>query len=176
MPDDVFGIAEYQGTVIGPGALNGVQTCWLRPTGNFFLLEFEDDVGTDLGWDLNFLPLPVTLGEQSYRGSNPFFVGTYEEEMGTDLGIAPFIVRFQGARAIKLIENLCDVELAGTESHIFPGSLTGWVKHPAELNSFFGDPALRPNMIRFQILFDTASPLFSTVAGITSLTISVLPD
>ena len=176
LPIDVYSIGEFIPSTTGPGKLNGAQSCWLRPDGNFFLLELLDDGVDTLGWDLTFLPNPVSLGEQSYRGDNPLYVVSFEDAVGTDLGVAPFIVRFQGARAIKTIDDLCDVSLSGEDAQVFPGSITGWVKHPAELNAFFADPALRPNMIRFQIIFDASSPIASLITGITSLTISVLPD
>ena len=175
-PIDILSIGELTPITVGPGVVNGVQSCWLRPDGNFFLLTFLDDVGDDLGWDMKILPNPPSLGEQSYRGDNDLFLAPIEDVFGSDLGSSPLVVRFQGARAIKTIENPCEIPLGGEESPIFPGSVTGWVKHPAELNTYFPDPALRPNLIRFQILFDTSQASFSALAAVTELNISVLPD
>ena len=175
-PIDVLSLGELTPITVGPGAVNGVQSCWLQPDGNFFVLNFLDDVGDELGWDMTVIPNPPSLGPQSYRGDNDLFLAPLETVFGTALGSAPLVVRFQGARAITTIEDPCDVALGGLESEIFPGSLTGWVEHPAELNTFFADPAKRPNLIRFQILFDTSQASFGALTGVTELTIQTLPD
>ena len=174
--DDIFAIAELEPVTVGPGTLNGVQSCWIRPEGNFFQLEFPEDNGDDLGWDLKLLPNPTALGEQSFRGENDLFPVSLESLLGNELGTSPLVVRFQGARAVKQIDDLCSVDLGGPDSPIFQGSLTGWVEHPAQLNDFFGDPSLRPNMIRFQIIFDRSIPIFGALTGITELTIQAIPD
>jgi len=163
--------------------MSGAQSCWFKPEGSFFLLEFledEVDAGTGEvlvpGFDLRVLPLPLTLGEQSFRGPNDLFTQSLEELLGTELGSAPFVVRFQGARAVKQINDPCTVELEGPGADIELGSLTGWVKHPAELNAYYEDPSLRPNMFRFQIVFDRTQPAAGVIAGITEVTVRVLPD
>jgi hypothetical protein len=175
-PDDVYSVGEYETATAGPGLLSGAQSCWIRPEGNFFLLEFEADDGDTLGWDLDFLPNPPSLGVQSYRGDNDLFGSSIESILGTELGAAPLVVRFQGARAVKQIDDLCDVDLGGDDSPIAPGSLTGWVEHPALLNGYFANPNLAPNMVRFQILFDRSNPFFGGLTGITGLTLSVRPN
>ena len=43
-------------------------------------------------------------------------------------------------------------------------------------HDFFVNPALRPNMIRFQIIYDTTQPAFAALLAVTELTINVLPD
>ncbi|MEM7307749.1 MAG: Ig-like domain-containing protein [Planctomycetota bacterium] len=175
-PIDIISIGELMPITVGPSSVNGVQSCWLRPEGNFFLLNFLDDDGDQLGWDMQVLPNPPSLGAQSFRGDNVIFGAPLEMVLGNELGVSPLVVRFQGARSIKVIDNLCNVTLGGPDSQIFPGSLTGWVNHPAELNAFFADPALRPNMIRFQILFDTSQPALAQLVSVTELFLRVLPD
>ena len=40
----------------------------------------------------------------------------------------------------------------------------------------FADEALRPNMVRFQIIYDKSHPFFSDVVGVTDVFIRVQPD
>lgn len=174
--NDVFHIAELEVQTVGPGSRSGVQSCWFRPEGNFFLLDFQEDDGETLGWDLKILPNPPSLGAQSYRGENDFFGVSLETLLGNELGVSPLVVRFQGARSVKQVDDLCDVDLAGPNSPILAGSVTGWVEHPAELNDYFGDPALASNMVRFEIIFDRSKPFFGALTGITELTIETLPN
>jgi len=174
--DDVYSYGELATQTAGPGALSGVQSCWLRPEGNFFILDFNEDDGADLGWDMTVIPNPPSLGAQSFRGDNSIFPQSFEDLLGNDLGASPIVVRFQGARSVKSIDSLCDVALGGEDSVIAPGSLTGWVSHPAELNTFFPEPGLRPNMIRFQVLFDRSNPFFSAIAAVDHLYLKVVPD
>lgn len=180
---DIVSLGPLALDPIGPNGMSGAQSCWFKPEGSFFLLEFledEVDAGTGEvlvpGFDLRVLPLPLALGEQSFRGPNDLFAQSLEELLGTELGSAPFVVRFQGARAVKQINDPCTVELEGPDADIELGSLTGWVKHPAELNAYYEDPSLRPNMFRFQIVFDRTQPAAGVIAGITELTVRVLPD
>ncbi len=106
-----------------------------------------------------------------------------EATMGGALG-SQFIVRFQGARAVKDISNLCDVPLTGSGSPIQAGSLTPWVLHPAELNGYWdlvfptdpGEASKRKStMIRYQIIFNRRAKLFG-FAGVDNVTIKVQPD
>jgi len=64
----------------------------------------------------------------------------------------------------------------GADSAIQPGSLTGWVSHPAELNEYYDSLTLRPNAIRFQILFDETNAFASAIAGVSSIRIEAQPD
>jgi hypothetical protein len=148
----------------------------MRPEGNFFVLSFLEDDGDELGWDMTIIPNPPSLGAQSYRGENDLFAASLEDVLGNELGASPLVIRFQGARIIKEVENFCDVPLDGEDAAIAQGSMTGWVSDPTELNTFFGDPSMRPNMFRFQILFDRSDPFIGAIGGIDGLTISVLPD
>lgn len=178
-PDDVISVGTWVPDLSGPGAFNGAQSCWLRPTGNFFLLNFCDGAGTlcddvgTLGWDMDVVV--SGLGLQSWRSKD--FAGLSLEDLATtQFGNSPLVVRFQGARSIKKIDDLCDVTLEGDDSVIFPGSLTGWVDHPADLNTYFSDPSLRPNMFRFQLIMDTTNPFYSLLLGIDEIRVNILPD
>ncbi len=182
-PSDVISIGELELQEIGPGALSGAQSCWIQPSGNFFTLTFIDD-DTDPGtgdlipaWDAKLI-LPSQPDEQSFRGENDVLPGgvSFETVLGNILGVSPMVIRFQGARAITAIESLCEVPLAGPDSVIQEGSLTGWVKHPAELNDYFGDPSLRSNMIRFQIVLDRTNDAFFLLDAVGEVSFKVLPD
>jgi hypothetical protein len=168
-----------------PDALSGAQSCWLRPEGNFFRLTFQSDdpMTGDRGWDMKVVLAGV---EVDYRAP-----GSFEDIFGSDvqdpnvLGLgAPFIVRFQGARAIKEIADvdLCTVPLTGPDSPIQPGSLTPWVLHPDELNTYWEDvfPASpgevskrKPNMIRYQIVFNRLPANF---VGVDEVFIKMQPE
>lgn len=180
---DLFTTAEWQSSATGVGRVSGAMSCWLQPDGNFFVLDFvEDEVDgggaiTNPGWDMLVqvagAPAPV-----SYRLPGALFQGASVEDLAALLPFPPVSVRFQGARTLEPLDSPCDVPLAGAESPIFPGSVSGWVEHPAELDDFFaGDPTRRPNMFRFMIVFDTRDPVVSSVfQGVDDVTIQVRPD
>ena len=183
---DLINTAEFVPTAMGPSALSGAISCWVRPSGNFFVLSFQGDTVQSLGWDMTLVFTGVPNPLQSYRGPNDIFPNDIETTFGTTLdptgdpsGLtpgAPVIVRFQGARSLAPLVNACDVQLHGVMSEIVPGSLTSWVKHPEELNTFYPDPGLTPNMIRFLVVWDASKPGYSSLAGIENLTIRVQPD
>ncbi len=164
---------------LGADARSGIQSCWFRPPGNFFELVFAedgDDLSIDgLGWDMTVRLSGI--GAQSYRGDNDMFPGmTLEEAFGNDLGSAPVIVRFQGARLLGSgLSDPCNVTLAGLDSQIFPGSLTPWVKHPSEMNSP-DNPVLRPNIVRFTVIWDASQPFYDDIEGIEEIVFPVQPD
>ena len=136
-------------------------SCWIRPAGAHSYLEFLDDRPQQPGWDMIVLVEGQGVHpQQSWRGDNALFPISLEEAAGTDLGGAPVVVRFQGARSASPTD-LCDVELHGPGAEIVPGSLTPWVVHPAELNAFTADPAKKPDMIRFQVIFDRSQGALS---------------
>jgi hypothetical protein len=125
---------------------------------------------------MTILPNPASLGSQPFRAPNTVFPATLEQLLGNELDASPVVVRFQGVRALTNIDNYCEVLLSGAGSPVMPGSLTGWVEHPAQLNDYFTDTALSPNMIRFQIVFDMNQPTFVVIQAITGLYLRVLPD
>ena len=85
-------------------------------------------------------------------------------------------MRFQGARSKGPIVSPCGVAVYGPESDLVPGSLSPWVEHPEELNTVFSDPGLRPNMMRFTVIWDASQPTFSAIDSITELSVRVKPD
>jgi hypothetical protein len=97
------------------------------------------------------------------------------ELQGGQVG-APLVVRFQGAKlsgALPVPPSPCsEVPIDGPLSPLLPGSVTPWVRHPAELNAF----SPRPDTIRFAIIFDASKLEFLKIVGVTNLRISALPD
>jgi hypothetical protein len=175
----------------GPGSRAGAQSCWIRPEGNFFLLDFAEDdpaAGT-FGWDMQVILNAAGFPKVSYRDpgdpDNPFGASV-EEVLGSDLGgatPAPIAVRFQGARAVKSIDDLCALDPTDPAGPILPASVTGWVRHPAELNAYFDylppaeAAALRPNLVRFAVIFDRGTLLVpGLIHAITDLEIRATPD
>lgn len=127
-----------------PESLSGSVSCWIRPDGNFFALNFRDDdgVNTDpaqMAWNMmvRYRPLngdPVV--EIPFRGidvasdvDNQLMGAAWEDFFGKDLGPngeaaqnAPIVVRFQGARAMTAL----DTNNSDTDGNIFndPCNLT----------------------------------------------------
>jgi len=94
-------------------------------------------------------------------------------------------VRFQGVRAIGDITNFCEVALeeGSPDIQVIPESLTGWVRHPVELNTYWDvlgpqEAAKRqPNMVRFQVIFDSTNALVpEVIAGVSEIFIAAQPD
>lgn len=166
---DVLSVVNFERQEGDPGRLSGGQSCWLKPVGNVFFVSFFEDDGDELGWDMDIFVSDI--GESvSWREVGALFPGkSVEDVVGSDLGDGRFVVRFQGARAISPIPNLCDVDITG--SAILSSSLTPWVRHPAELNDFFENEQLRPNLIRYQIIFDESNEFASQFTGVTSVKI-----
>jgi hypothetical protein len=184
---EVLSIEEWMAAPSGPGALSGALSCWYQPPGNYVELEFVDDVGGSLGWDLQLklVGIPNSLSYrdpsqgpwpglswQEFTGGN----GTLDPT-GDPLLVGPaLMVRFQGAKLVGTLTTPCGVELYGANADIVPGSLTGWVNHPSELNDFYASSALRPNIIRFSVYWDRSKPGFAEIEGIESLEILTDPD
>jgi len=173
--EEIFTTSDWLPLPEAPSSQSGAQSCWIRPTGNFFRLEFvEDDVDT-LGWDMALRIQGQPL-KQSYRGANQVSAMTLEEFFGREFGASPMVVRFQGARAVEVLVDACSVPETGISSPIAPGSLTGWLHHPGELNTYFADASLSSNMFRFIVVWDRSHPLFSMIEGIEDLTVTIQPD
>jgi hypothetical protein len=179
-----------------PESYSASVSCWLQPSGNFFLLRFDSDDTSNpnpaqhtFGWNMDVL-YDSGSGELAikYRGFDANFplsgFDDFEEALGNQLNHGLPVpqgsylsVRFQGAKSLSNISTQpCDVTLNGVGQEIQSGSLTPWVKHPSELNQF----TPRPNMIRYCIVFDNALVTPSSVPffikGVTNLKISALPD
>lgn len=189
-----------------PDCFTGGVSCWLRPSGNFFQIQFIDDSlgtnGQDLtpggddvfAWNMD-LRYDTGSGEQliKFRGADanlPFTptVGTpdFQAFLGNTLnygvpsGTGSYLsVRFQGVQLLGALSDsqLCNISLDPIDGQALLGSLTPWVRHPADLNVF--NP--RPNAIRFCVVFDTSlalppNSLPSFIKGVTNLKISAQPD
>ncbi len=160
-----------------PGSFSAAQSCWMKPSGSFFALTFNDDTGS-LGWDMD-LVLDLGGGEQleSYRSST-IFGGldpqTFWGELFTEGGApgAPVVVRFQGAKSTGAITDPCNVDPMAPLAPIDPDSITPWVRHPEELNAF----SPPPDMCRFLILFDASHADFDFIKGVTNVQILAVPD
>ncbi len=171
----------------GPNALSGGQSCWMKPPGNFFVVEFvEDDALAGVfGWDMDVVLNFPGLDPIPFRAPSGL-PSSVEQLVGTDLlgpNAAPVVVRFQGVRALGNVEDFCDVDFDGIDAEVVPESLTGWVRHPAELNDYWDslgpEEATRrkPNMVRFQVVFDPNTGLVpGVIQGVTNLRILAQPD
>jgi hypothetical protein len=192
-----------------PETFSAAVSCWMRPIGDFFTLDFlADDLSQSppiYGWNMQVLYHDPASGNDiltTYRGrdaNTPFGSGDFESNFGNlvnylneanppgnQFGTGPInpaatgsylSVRFQGALAISDISgDPCNVTLSGSGSEIATGSLTPWVRHPAELTQFLP----RPNMVRFCIVFDRsmapAGSIAANVRGVTDLMIHAQPD
>jgi len=167
-----------------PESLNGSVSCWIRPSGNFFGLQFDEDDETDTspeaqGWNMDVFWQGTTTADLiPFRGDNDEFDNSFETEFGNtinsapDAGMAqsPVAVRFQGARVVGEEADLCDTDPASV--FLTPGSVTPWVDHPALLNDF----PIQPNMIRFAIVFDHGVATAGDVRGVTNLRIGIQPN
>ena len=175
---DIFFVDDWEPTALGSSATSGGQSCWIRASGSYFLLDFYDDdfpSAGDLGWDMDVVI--SGFGVQSWRGDNDIYGVSLEEQFGSALGAAPLVVRFQGARNLSTLDDACNVALHGVDSPVFPGSVTEWVEHPSMLNDYFpGEPAKRSNMIRFLIVWDASQVGYDQITGIEEVSISVQPD
>lgn len=175
-PDAILSTGLWSPSGLGPEGLSGAQSCWIRPAGNFFAFTYDADniITGELGWDMR-LVIDGTSGPQSYRGDNELFTDTLENVYGTLLGSAPVVVRFQGARVAGTLSDPCDVPLVGAGSPVLPGSLTGWVSHPSQLNDFFSD-GMPPNIIRFTVIWDVTQMNYAGIKGVEDITFGGQPD
>lgn len=194
---DTLSVGTWQLPRRRPESFSGAVSCWMRPPGNFFEVNFQADdplaVNPDerFGWNMEVLyddGGPLGLRAINYRGpdtDSPFPVDL-ETQLKNNLnyGLAAadrsyFAVRFQGARLAGTYNgSLCDVNVGTSPglSNLVDGSLTPWVRHPEELNEF----APRPTIVRFAIVFDTAleqpASVPSFIKGVRNLKIRTKPD
>ena len=132
-------------------------------------LVFQPD-GARPGWNLQ-VHLAGFASPQPYRTPNHFSELSLEEFLTNTLGTAPLVVSFQGARVAGDLGDPCSLSLAGPTASIVPGSLTNWVSHPAELNAFFDDPELAPNVFRFSVIWDRDHPLGNLIEDISQVVV-----
>ena len=78
----------------------------------------------------------------------------------------------------RLERLLSTVERRLNDPAVDADSLTPWVRHPAELNTYWDlalpmDPALaaarKPNRVRYQVIFDRGAPYGDVIEGLTHL-------
>jgi len=174
MIENLFSTGLWEPPPVGPSGQCGAQSCWFRPQGNFFQLLFDEDA-SEPGWDL-MLRIKGVAEPQSYRGPNDLFPNSIEEILGSTIGSSPLVVRFQGARAVGTLIDPCAVPEFGVASPLAAGSPTGWVTHPAELNTFHADSSLSPNVFRFIVIWDRSRPGYDMIEGIESLRVTLQPD
>ena len=189
--DAVLSAGELTVATQGEAAFSGAQSCWIQPDGNFFELVFAADDLTDpanpvLGWDVDLVLNAPGLPAFPFRGDNGLLSFSIEDLLGSDLkgpNPSPLVVRFQGVRILKAEDGLCAVDLSPGSPAVVPDSLTGWVRHPSELNGYwdFLGPAAaaarRPNAVRFQVVFDNRTGLYpGLVLGLTNFRVTAQPD
>ena len=147
---------------------------------------YQVDVDSNGDPVLDLMPyrgVPTALEEPNFPLSGLSFEDFVGQTInhGQPSGIGSlFTVRFQGARFSGTLTEPCDVTLGGVQSEIAAGSLTPWVRHPAELELF--SPS--PNMVRFCVIFegsmkDSSHPnslVNQQILGVTNLQIGVNPD
>lgn len=204
--ENILSVSGYPLPRRRPECFTAGTSCWIRPSGSFFQISFiADDFGGNgqdltpggndvFGWNMDVIYNPGT-GEQliKYRGADaglPFVptVGApdFQAFLGNTMnyGIPAnqgsyLTVRFQGAALVGSPSDsqLCSISLDPVDLQVLGGSLTPWVRHPADLNQF----SPRPNAIRFCVVFDTSlalppNSLPSFIKGVTNLKISAQPD
>ena len=189
---DLVSVGPWLPATSGPSARSGLQSCWLMPAGSVFDVDYQEDdlsdpLAPDLGWNMD-IELPGGL-VAPFRG--PSFVQSIfgvdmETLLGTDLGTAPIVVRFQGARVVGALDLPCINDPSDPEGPFLVGSLTPWVQHPAELNTYWQSvfpqdqglaATLKPNAIRYQIVFDRGAPQFGgVIQAVRTLSVKAQPD
>lgn len=189
---DYLVLGGWQGVPVGsgldgPSASSGFQSCWQIPEGAVFGVEYlEDDLETgELGWDLKvqFAGLGVVdFRDKSGAAADLLGGSSLEEFLGSELGASPLVVRFQGARTVSGLADPCN---AVEGEPFIAGSVTPWLRNSWELNSYWDSvPGLppevaeqrRPNVIRFQLVFQGSAPLAESIESVVEVSIAVQPD
>lgn len=148
-----------------PDSLSGSVSCWIRPPGNFFALNFRDDDGintdpAEMAWNMNVLyisdagptvPIPFRGIDVAADVDNQLGGLSWEDFFGSELGPfgegaenAPIVVRFQGARAMTGLDlNHSDTD---GDIHNDPCNLTLTGVHspivPGSVSPWVDHPAL----------------------------------
>lgn len=180
-----------------PDSFSSSMSCWMKPEGNFFGLDFaaDDTVDTDdpdgKNWNMDIIyddngterlfpyrGLPT--GDPNFPlGSTDFETFLGDNQINHDLpnGQGSLIsVHFQGARLSGALSDPCNVRLEAPGSDIDSGSLTTWVRNPEDLNLFVP----QPNMVRFVVVFEqflkTQGAVQAKIQGVTNLRVNVQPN
>ncbi|MHC4376920.1 MAG: Ig-like domain-containing domain [Planctomycetota bacterium] len=181
-------LGTQPGTTNGPSSRSGIQSCWLIPEGSVFSVEYlADDVPNDFyGWNMK-VQLSSGFGVVDFRGDSGLLSDqlgglSLEDFLTAELGASPLVVRFQGARTLAGLVDPCN---AVEGDPLVLGSITPWLKDPSELNTYWdtvpGLPAQvaaqrRPNVIRYQIVFDGSQDLGPFIESIVELSIETQPN
>jgi hypothetical protein len=169
---------------------SGSQSCWLQVPDDAFSLTYKSDPANaapdEMGWNMEVILDLGNVGDPQpypFRGKDGLgpYSGLYPEEAWGQLlnrellpgeDPAPVVVRFQGAKSVDEIPDLCDLDPENPLSGVQVGSLTPWVPAPTDLNSFFP----LSDMVRWVIIFDRTAPFAGQVKGVTNLRIEVQPE
>lgn len=190
--EDYLLVGDWQGTPAGttdgPSSRSGLQSCWLIPEGSVFTVDYlEDDVPSEFyGWNMK-VQLSSGFGVVEFRGDSGLLSDqlgglSLEEFLTAELGASPLVVRFQGARTLAGLVDPCN---AVEGDPLVMGSITPWLQNPSELNTYWetvpGLPAQvaaqrRPNVIRYQIVFDGSQDLGPFIESVVELTIETQPN
>ncbi|MCA8979420.1 MAG: hypothetical protein H6831_14605 [Planctomycetes bacterium] len=193
----ILSIGEFRVQRIRPDSFSSSMSCWMKPEGNFFGLDFAaddtvdpddpdgknwnmdiiyDDNGTERMFPYRGLP----AGDPDFPlGSVDFETFLGDNQINHDLpsGQGSLIsVHFQGARLSGALTDPCNVQLESPGADIDLGSLTTWVTDPEDLNQFLP----KPNMVRFVVVFEqrlqTQGPVQQRILGLTNLRVNVQPN
>lgn len=188
---DVILSAALSDPTTGPARRSGFTSCWLVPDGGLFGFDFvEDDLASSdpeewiLGWNAR---VELDTGEVvDWRGdSGPVttdFGSDFETLVGSSLGSAPLVVRFQGIRFTSPVGFPCESDLTQIGGTSEPDSITPWVEHPSELNSYWALVAgqsladlRRPNAVRAQFVIDPDAPFADRIVSVVEFEVLVQP-
>jgi len=193
----ILSIGEFRVQRIRPDSFSSSMSCWMKPEGNFFGLDFAaddtvtpddpdgknwnmdiiyDDNGTERLFPYRGLPagdLNFPLGTVDFET----FLGDNQINHDLPNGQGSLVsVHFQGARLSGALDDACSVRLESPGADIDAGSLTTWVTNPNDLNQFVP----KPNMVRFVVVFEqvlkTQGAVQSRIQGVTNLRVNVQPN
>ena len=194
----ILSVGPWGEQYLRPESFGGAMSCWMKPDVPFWSFDPLDDLSSDplalastKGWNMKVRYVtPTGIEEFWYRGQsvvadpdNPLDgITDFETYLGTLLNHdepsnagSLFTLRFQGVRVLA-DHDLCDLDLADAGGEIMPGSLTPWVRHPAELNLF----GVEINRIRFCVVLDPWLQRFglieSNIVGITDVEVGIQTD
>ncbi len=193
----ILSVGAFTVKRIRPDSFSSSMSCWMKPEGNFFGLDFAEDdtvdpddpdgkawnmdiIYDDNGTERMFPYRGLPTGDPNFPlGSVDFETFLGDNQINHDLPAntgSLIAVRFQGARLSGALNDPCDVRLASPGADIELGSLTTWVKDPNALNDFVP----KPNMVRFVVVFEqvlrTQGPVQQRIVGVTNLRVNVQPN
>lgn len=196
----ILSVAEWDKPQRRPDSYSGAASCWIRPAGRFFSIQFDSDEGpapdTVYGWNMKVLygdpnsgpPTPI-----NYRGpdpNSPFGGGDFEKNLGSQVnylndanppgnqyGTGPFDPLPGGTYLSVRFQGA--VAIADISSNPCNVTLSGVGSKiaPGSLTPWVRHPLElnqflpRPNMLRFTIVFDrSGAPAGSPAALIQGVT------